>query len=342
MSQEIELLPFPVAEEEVQIVIEHEAEVIVEKTHPPEEPLEFQEEIELEPPEILITPKAIKPPPLDVSVALRAQGAGFQGIDIPEGLAFVSVAEGSGVGGFKTGIGNGMGDGSARFAPYIAGLREAGLDVVFCIDATGSMDWVIEEVKDRIEDIAQIVRSLVPISRFGLVAYRDHGDPEFLTRVQPLTYSTTKLNRFLSLLKADGGGDWFEAIDAGLEVAIEQSGWRSGARKLIIVIGDAPLRDNQLNRVVGMVREFHRTGGTVSTLDVSDQANPHLLEAKLGHPVPRHLYRDAPMHPFLVIGEAGQGDAATLDGDIKLTKRLIKLIMGDQFGAEMQALLDVL
>ena len=43
-----------------------------------------------------------------------------------------------------------------------------------------------------------------------------------------------------------------------------------------------------------------------------------------------------------MIGEAGQGDAATLDGEIRLTKRLIKLIMGDRFAAEMQALLDVI
>ena len=48
------------------------------------------------------------------------------------------------------------------------------------------------------------------------------------------------------------------------------------------------------------------------------------------------------MHSFLVIGEAGMGDAATLDGEIKLTKRLITLIMGDRFANEMQALLDIL
>lgn len=342
VGQKIELQPVPVTEEEVQIVIEHDAEVLVEKIHPPEEQLEFQDDIELDPPEVLITPKAVTPPPLDVSVALRAQGAGFQGLDIPEGLGFVSLANGTGVGGFNVGIGNGLGDGSARFAPYIAGLREAGLDVVFRIDATGSMGWVINEVKDRIEDITQIVRSLVPISRFGFVAYRDRDDPEFLTQIQPLTYSTTKLYRFLSRLRADGGGDWFEAIDAGLEVAINQSSWRSGARKLIILIGDAPLKDEQLYKVVAMVRQFQRTEGTVSTLDVSEQANPHLLEAKLGREVPRHLYRDAPMPAFLDIGEAGRGDAATLDGEIKLTKRLITLIMGDQFAAEMQALLDVL
>ena len=115
-----------------------------------------------------------------------------------------------------------------------------------------------------------------------------------------------------------------------------------GARRIIIVVGDAPLRDGQLAKVVRMVEQFRRGGGTVSTLDVSDQANPHLLEAKIGRKVARSMYRGAPMHDFLVIGEAGRGDAATLDGDVKLTRRLIKLIMGDQFANEMQALLDVL
>ena len=327
---------------ETTIVIEQTPEPEIKEPPPPEEQLEFQQEFEIDPPEVLITTKALVPPPLNVSLSLRAQGSGFEGVEVPSGLALVSVSEGSGMGGFKSGIGNGLGDGRGRFAPYIEGLRESGLDVVFCIDATGSMGWVIEEVKDRIEDISQIVRSLVPISRFGFVAYRDRDDPEFTTRVQSLTYSTIKLKRCLSTLNANGGGDWFEAIDAGIEDAIQQSGWRPGARKLIILIGDAPLANQELDRVLHQVRQFSLTGGTVSTLDVSEQANPHLLEAELGHKVLRTLYRNAPMQTFRDIGEAGQGDAATLDGEIKLTKRLIRLIMGDHFATEMQALLDVL
>ena len=342
IGRQIEPLDAPVPQEdEVQIVMEKPEEPI-EKQEEPEEQLEFEEDLELEPPEILIAPKAVAPPPPDVSVALRAQSGGFQGIEIPSGLAAVPLSEGSGIGGFKTGIGNGLGDGTARFAAYVAGLRASGLDVVFVIDATGSMDWVIDEVKDRIEDISQIVRSLVPIARFGFVAYRDRDDPEFTTRIQTLTYSTAKLYRFLNQLEAKGGGDWFEAVDAGLRDAIEQSNWRLGAKRLIIVVGDAPMKEAQLDRVVRLVGQFRRSGGTVSTLDVSDQANPHLLEAKIGRKVARALYRSAPMHSFLVIGEAGGGDTATLDGELKLTKRLIKLIMGDQFANEMQALLDVL
>ena len=345
IGQQIEPLPLqPPPDEEVQIIVEQPPQPLLEKEPPPEEQLEFEQELELDPPEILIAPKAVAPPPPDVTLALKAQAGGFQGIEIPSalGVGTIPVSEGQGFGGFKTGIGNGLGDGTARFAAYVAGLREAGLDVMFVIDATGSMDWVLQEVKDRIDDIVQIVRSLVPIARFGFVAYRDHDDPEFTTRVLPLTYSTTKLQQFSLSLQAEGGGDWYEAIDVGIRDAIEQAGWRLGARRLIIVIGDAPLRDGQLSKIVRHIEQFQRAGGVVSTLDVSDQANPHLLEAKLGRKVSLSLYRNSAMQEFQIIGEAGQGDTATLDGDTKLTKRLIKLIMGDQFATQMQALLDVL
>lgn len=328
---------------EVQIVMDSPGEDLVHQNPPPpEQRLEFQVKPDEIPPETLIAPLAVKVPPPDVSAELRAQSRGFQGIKLDSGLASVLVSEGNGVGGFRKGIGTGFGDGTETFAHFIDSLRETGFDVVFCIDATGSMGWVIEEVKAHIQQITQIVRSLVPIARFGLVAYRDRQDPEFTTRIQPLTYSTAKLYRFLKSLKAEGGGDWFEAIDAGLEEAIAKSGWRVGARKLIILIGDAPLPQQYLDRTLGLVKQFNYSGGIVSTLDVSEQANPQLLERKLGRKVLYTLYRNAPMRDFLAIGEAGQGDTATLDGETKITKRIIELIMGDQFAAEMRALLDVI
>ena len=341
------------AEEKIEIKVPPAPQKLVERQPPTEDELEFEKELELEPPEVLIAPKAVAPPPPNVTVALKAQAGGSGGDENSEGTPQIQIAgglslgaipgtAGSGFGGFKSGIGNGFGDGTSRFAAYISGLREAGLDVVFCIDATGSMGWVLSEVKDRIEDIAKFVRTLVPIARFGFVAYRDTDNEEFTTRVQPLTFSTAKLNRFLGGLQAKGGGDWFEAVDAGIKAAIDESGWRPGARKIIIVIGDAPMREGQAKKVARLVENFKHSGGTLSALDVSDQANPHLLEAQLGRAVSRDLYRNAPMADWLVLGEAGGGDTATLDGDTKLTRRLVKLIMGDQFANEMQALLDVL
>ena len=330
--------------DEILLVVEEKTIEEIPETLPvtPDEPLDFEEEFDFERPDTLLNPKVFVPPPEDSDLALRAQGMGYQNIELTLGAGFIPISDGFGLGGFKFGMGNGLGDGSAQFAPYIARLREVGLDVVFCVDATGSMGWVLSEVKNRIEDIVRIVRALVPIARFGFVAYRDDDDPEFVTKIQNLTYSTRKLRWFLSNLKADGGGDWHEAVHIGVKDAIELSGWRVGARKLIVVIGDAPLGQVELATALNHVNRFRSGGGTVSTLDVSEQANPHLVEQKLGRKVLRSLYRGSAMEEFVAISEAGQGDNATLDGDAKLMKRLIKLIMGDQFATEMDALLDVL
>ena len=270
-----------VAEEEtIEIKVPPAPQKLVERPPPPEDELEFEKELELEPPEILIAPRAIAPPPPNVTVALKAQAGGAGGDEKSEGAPQIEIAGGlslgaipgtggSGFGGFKSGIGNGLGDGTSRFAAFISGLREAGLDVVFCVDTTGSMGWVLAEVKDRIDDITKFVRTLVPIARFGFVAYRDFDNPEYTTRIQSLTYSKSKLNGFIGGLKADGGGDWYEAVDAGIKTAVDDSGWRPGARKIIIVIGDAPMREGQARKVVRLVESFKHTGGTLSALDVS-------------------------------------------------------------------------
>ncbi|MCZ6664371.1 MAG: hypothetical protein O7B81_03605, partial [Gammaproteobacteria bacterium] len=57
------LAPLPIPDEEPQIVINAPPEPLLEKPPPPEDQLEFEEDLELDPPEILIAPKAVAPPP---------------------------------------------------------------------------------------------------------------------------------------------------------------------------------------------------------------------------------------------------------------------------------------
>ncbi len=359
-----------------QVVIEvakiPDAERAAPEQPPTDEPLDFEEEFELEPPEILLAPQAVVPPPPNVPLALTAQAGGAgedtapiqialpeQQQDLGAGIARHATVptvgilapvtqggsgggSGGGIAGFGVGIGNALGGSSNQFAAYIQGMREGGLDVLFVVDATGSMGWVIDEVKARIIDIAAVVRSLVPIARFGIVAYRDEDDPGFVTKAQPLTYSTLKLQSFLDGLTAEGGGNMFEAVYDGVKIGIESSDWRSGARKILILVGDAPPDEDALPRVVREVQRFTASGGVVSTLDVSDLSNPAVIEARVGRQVNRALYRNEAMYQFRNIADAGNGDAATLEGDVSLTRRLIKLIMGDQFAREMQALLELI
>ena len=309
---------------------------------PPKDTLEFEEEFEIEPPDMLIAPQAVTPPPPDVPLALRADSGGMTGFELANPVSALPLGEGFGTAGFGRGIGNALGNSSNRFAAYVSGLRNAGLDVVFVIDATGSMSWAIDEVKSRIHDIVQTVRTLVPVARFGFVAFRDLKDPEFVVRAQTLTYSTAKLRRFLDPLEAKGGGDQYEDITAGVSAGIEESGWRAGARRIMIVVGDAPPRPSKVGELIRKIENFAAVGGTVSTLDIGPQANPGLIEAQVGRSVNRSLYRNAPLYEFQLMADAGDGDAATLDGDVKITKRLITLIMGEQFANEMRALLEVI
>ncbi len=344
VSDDIQALP-PLAEEveEIEITLrETPPPPPVVEPPPPEDKLDFEEPLELDPPEILIQPQAVTPPPPNVPLTLRASAGGVTGLKLAGRVAALPLGEGMGTAGFGRGIGNGFGDSTSRFAAYVAGLRNSGLDVMFVVDATGSMDWVIDEVKSRIDDITQMIRSLVPIARFGIVAFRDREDPEFVIKDQSLTYSTTKLRRFLSQLKAVGGGDQYEEVHLAVRAAIEDAGWRLGARQIIIVISDAPPRPGKLLNMTKRIEYFVSLGGTLSTLDVSDEANPALIEAKVGRKVNRNLYRNEPLYEFRVMADAGAGDAATLEGDTALTKRLMVLIIGEKFAREMQALIEII
>ena len=309
---------------------------------PPEDALEFVEEFELDPPETLVAPQAVAPPPPDAALTLRAESGGKTGFDLPNPRTAMPLGEGFGTAGFGRGIGNALGSSSNRFAAYVSDLRSNGLDIVFVIDATSSMGWALDEIKARIGDIVRAVRTLVPTARFGFVAYRDRDDPEFAVRLEPLTFSTANLSDFLDPLEADGGGDVWEDIGAGLAVGIDQSGWRAGARKIMIVVGDGAPREEDFDHLLRLIGSFTATGGTISTLDVSPSANPELVEIREGAPVDRKYYRGKPMREFLIISDAGNGDAGTLAGDVNITKRLLTLIMGEQFAEEMRALFDVI
>ena len=324
--------------------IVEEIELSLEPVEEPEpEELVYEEPIDFEPAVVLVTSEAqVTPPPaVDLQLEAAAGGARATELAMPLMLSEQGV-DGDGEAGFGRGVGIGLSQTDNAFALYVQSLIERGLDVVFVVDATGSMDWVIAEVRLRIRDIVESVRSLVPLARFSIVAYRDYDDPEFVTRMQPLTFSLAKLGRFLDGLTASGGGSWHEAVEAGLQRAVDDAGWRPGARRVVIIIGDAPPHPGNIDRTLRMTEDLVTNGGQVSTLDVSHESNPALLEAFLGRKVNRALYHDEPMLQFRRIADAGDGKASNMDGDIVVARQLLSLVMGGEFSQEMQRVMDSL
>lgn len=121
-------------------------------------------------------------------------------------------------------------------------LPYAQLDLLFLIDATGSMGDEINKLKATMADIADQIAFLPeqPDVRYGLVAYRDRGDA-FVVRSYDFTPNLGAFQRSLSALRADGGGDEPEALNEALHRSIHELSWRSeDTVRLVILVADAP------------------------------------------------------------------------------------------------------
>ncbi|MEM9038321.1 MAG: VWA domain-containing protein [Actinomycetota bacterium] len=117
------------------------------------------------------------------------------------------------------------------------------LDVLFLLDATGSMADEIDRLKDTIDQVADQVNALDPRPdvRFAMTLYRDEGDA-FVTSTHDFTGDVEAFRSALSDAVADGGGDYPEALDEGLAEALSAPAWRepSEAVQLVFVVADAP------------------------------------------------------------------------------------------------------
>jgi hypothetical protein len=115
------------------------------------------------------------------------------------------------------------------------------IDVVFAVDTTGSMGGLLDGAKRTVWSIANHIRKSDGKAnlRIGLVAYRDVGD-DYITKDFALTTDLDAVFAELSSFQADGGGDVPENVDAALDVTLHKMKWRSGAKKLVFLVGDAP------------------------------------------------------------------------------------------------------
>jgi von Willebrand factor type A domain len=118
----------------------------------------------------------------------------------------------------------------------------AKLDVLFLVDATGSMADEIERLKANMISIAEQVQALpgTPDVRFGMTVYRDQGEA-FVTRTFDFTGNVDDFTAAIGEVVADGGGDTPESLSSGLHEALTIPAWRNDDTvKLIFLVADAP------------------------------------------------------------------------------------------------------
>lgn len=119
------------------------------------------------------------------------------------------------------------------------------LDVVFAIDATGSMKDDINKLKEELTTKLISILGEETETRLGLLFYRDYGDTykymNLPVRVFQFTSNFTTFSRNLNSIKILGkeGGDIPEAVYEAMYASVKFYDWRDNAQRLIILIGDA-------------------------------------------------------------------------------------------------------
>ncbi|MEE9877514.1 MAG: VWA domain-containing protein [Stenotrophomonas maltophilia] len=118
----------------------------------------------------------------------------------------------------------------------------AKLDLVFMVDATGSMADEIDKLRDSLQGIVRDIAQLPsnPDICLGLVTYRDRGD-EYFVRGWDLSNNVAGFQNVLDGVRANGGGDYPEAMNEAFDHAVQAMNWRGASTtRLLVSLADAP------------------------------------------------------------------------------------------------------
>lgn len=115
-------------------------------------------------------------------------------------------------------------------------------DLAFIVDTTGSMGSLIQAAQNQmVSMVDQLSKESEIDVQFGVIEYRDHPpQDQMIFKAYNLTSDLKKIRKAIQGLKASGGGDAPEAVFAGIVAAIRELTWRPHARRMAVLVGDAP------------------------------------------------------------------------------------------------------
>lgn len=217
---------------------------------------------------------------------------------------------------------------SGAFKKTIGHLRKNGLEIVFVFDSTGSMGSVLLAAKERISKMVAVLQELVPYARIGIVTYRDEDDSEaYTTREVILSRDFYRSMNFLKGVYAGGGGDIPEAVYQALRKATGQK-WSKSARRLIVLIGDAPPHKKTEGKISSMVKAFARNG----------RSHVHAIATK---PSAENSISKDTTRTFQRIARDGKGDALTFANEGEILRAVMTLAFGRKERRSLQEVYKV-
>jgi serine/threonine-protein kinase len=203
---------------------------------------------------------------------------------------------------------------------YLTQAREQGLDVVICLDITPSMDKTLDRVKTQITQITSFFTLLIgDKARLGIVTYGDE--------VVNTLALTNKLKQFVAdiqkieIFNDPNDKTVEEGPDRALVRCFEAKnplGWHKSARRVIVIIGDAPMHLPDEKDCFPLVEKMAKQGFVVNTIICEPPAkyasNPKWL----------------PHKEFRELARLGGGVANELANPEELIAKLLILTLGSK------------
>ena len=124
-------------------------------------------------------------------------------------------------------------------------LNDSMLDMVIAFDTTGSMNAYIEAVKLQVKELIPKLFKQNPDLRIGIVAFGDYYDMPSKDRfgkayqVCELTDNENRLIEFITKAQSTSGGDSDEFYELVIKKIVEETNWREGSTKAVLLIADA-------------------------------------------------------------------------------------------------------
>ena len=122
-------------------------------------------------------------------------------------------------------------------------LTSPQVELVFCVDTTGSMRAYLGSAQQKILSITKQIAAGNPMTKIkvGIVAYRDRGE-EYVTKIFELNDDLDVVQASLKSLVAKDGGDAPEDVNKALYDAVAEVRWSGdkNVEKIVYLIGDAP------------------------------------------------------------------------------------------------------
>lgn len=141
---------------------------------------------------------------------------------------------------------------ASEIIKIIDNYSEDGADILFLIDKTGSMVDDLQNIKKGLNQIINSIKNFEDI-RIAFALYGDknvdkkeYGFDWFSFKNCETDYEKAK--DFIKGITVTGGGDYPESVYEGFFESLEQDFWKSGQKRMILLIGDAPPLEKPLTK----------------------------------------------------------------------------------------------